>query len=123
MSKIQKICQNCGKYYDICPSCEETYSKIYFAWRTKYCSPNCFMSAMRTEEKEGVRMRVQYNKKSYTLKSYNIGKDEYTLLDGTKIKVEDIDSFILSNKEFKEVVDFKKSVTKKKVAENTEVDE
>lgn len=122
MGKIKKVCQNCGSEYDQCPSCEKTYSKIYFAWRTKYCSTNCFKIAMGQEDERKNIMRIEYNKKTYTLKGYNLATNTYTLPDDTTLKASEISSFIMSSEEFTKVLKHVPAPTKtiKKVTKKTE---
>jgi len=99
-----KICTNCGNTYKQCRSCEETYSKTYFAWRTKYCSPRCMFEDMEKILEGERRMRIEYDKKTYMLESYDFDKDEYITTNGIKLKANEISAFILSSEQFNTVL-------------------
>jgi len=111
--KEHRFCEVCGTKYKTCKSCEENYSKIYYTWRQHFCSPKCFMIGMSIEEGGG-KMRVQFNGKTATLKEYDLDKGEFVLPDESILGVDDIEGFVLDNKEFKKVMAYKRPVTKAK---------
>ena len=118
-----KICMNCGNTYKQCRSCEETYSKIYFAWRTKYCSPKCMIANMEKVLEGEEQMRIEYDKKTYILESYDFNKDEYITTNGIKLKANEISAFILSSGQFEEVLKHNLVTPTRKATKKLEVDE
>lgn len=105
---MTNFCQNCGEKYENCPKCEAQKGKI-FMWRQYFCSIDCFKNY---EKYGGNKMRIQYEGKTYTIKEYNIEKGSYETTNNLKVKEEDIQAFVLTLDEYKELKSFKETVKK-----------
>jgi len=114
---VNKICEHCQRSYQQCKSCEETYSKIYYTWRTHFCSPSCMFEEMSLLEKGDKLMRVQFNGKTFTLKSFNLDKDEFVMPDNTKLKAKELEGFILDTNTMQEIIGKRTDKTKVKKEE------
>jgi len=115
MANNMNICKNCSKEYVQCKPCEETYSKVYFAWRTKYCSPKCMAESMSIILESGEPMRIEYNKKTYTIKEYDLDKDLFITSNEMKLKAIDITAFMITSEEFVKTLNHTPKVSKAKV--------
>jgi len=67
----EKICKICLKPYKICRVCEESYSKIIFAWRVVVCSYPCAIKYFERIENED-KANEPLNKVVESIKLNNI---------------------------------------------------
>ena len=107
-------CEQCGKIYEVCTKCSQ--SGVY-KWRLHFCSVNCFRKSL---EGDIEIMRIQYESKLYGVKDYDIKNGKFTTSNGLELKEDEIQGFILSLEQYKELKEFKYVKHRVKKEENTE---
>jgi hypothetical protein len=107
-----RICEVCGKQYKTCKSCEESYSKIYYTWRTHYCSSECCFVGFKMIENKEILMTVQAKGLTYGLKSYDLDKKDFVATNDLKIENDYVNAFLFYVVEDQEFVDIYKTKDK-----------
>lgn len=85
----KNTCATCGQIYDGCPTCNKATNALF--WRSKCCSPECFISYMEMRKGEN-KLDIQVmltDKKTYLIEKINKNSVRLKHIDKT-VKPEEI---------------------------------
>lgn len=108
MPYVNRKCNNCGKEYYVCYSCQKMNS-----WKNVCCSRQCYREYIRRRKKEEPieiskgcvnNMFGILNNKKIKITGYDLELNKYDGEDGNTYKLEDFDRIEISVEEFKKII-------------------
>lgn len=113
MPYVNRKCNNCGKEYYVCYSCQKINS-----WKNVCCSRQCFREYIKKQNEKIVPQKIEKGKVDYMygklketkkrvkIIGYDIELNKYDGADGKTYCLDDFIEVIISIEEFKKIINY-----------------